>query len=177
MELATHWEEIRKVVSHGQKSAIHCSIASVSPDGAPHVTPVGTVFLRENCTGYYFDQYTNWLARNVDHNPRVCVMAVNTGSWFWFRSLLSGRFSSPPGVRLYGTVSPARPADATELQAVRKRVGQARRLAGGRLLWSQFQTVRDITFTDFHPVSYPSMMEGLWQPSTSQSNAELRKRL
>ena len=32
-------------------------------DGIPNITPVGTVFFRDDCTGFYFDQYTSALAR------------------------------------------------------------------------------------------------------------------
>ncbi len=78
MDLRTHWDEIKRVVERGQKSAIHCAIASVDQDGCPNVTPVGTVFLRNNQTGFYFDQYTNALAKNLETNPNICLMAVNT---------------------------------------------------------------------------------------------------
>ncbi|MFN7862985.1 MAG: pyridoxamine 5'-phosphate oxidase family protein [Curvibacter sp.] len=163
MELARHWSEVKRVVGQGQRSSIHCAIASVSPDGTPHVTPVGTVFLRDDLTGYYFDQYTSSLAQNLDLNPNLCLTAVNTGSWFWLKSLWSGRFGSPPGVRLYGTAGPLRAATQEELQGIQERVKPTNWLRGSRLLWSDFRNVRDIAFTAFRPVSYPKMMEGLWR--------------
>ncbi|KAA0025089.1 pyridoxamine 5'-phosphate oxidase family protein [Antrihabitans cavernicola] len=142
---------------------MHCAIASVGADGGPHVTPVGTVFLRDDRTGFYVDRYTSVLAHNVEADPRICLMAVDSGVRFWFRSLLVGRFSAPPGIRLYGTVGALRPATAAELDLVHKSVRTLQWMKGGRLLWSDLDHVRDITFTGFRPVRYPVMMSHLWQ--------------
>ena len=163
MQIKQNWTEIKRVVARGQAAMLRCSIASVSPEGTPNITPVGTVFLRDDQTGFYFDQYTNTLAQNLETNPKVCVMAVNTSLFFWLRSLLIGRFVSPPGVRLYGTIGDLRPATPEELQHVQQRVRSTRWLKGNRLLWSNFSHVRDISFTSFRPVSYPSMTERLWK--------------
>lgn len=163
MNIKTHRDEIKRVVERGQKSSIHCAIASVDPDGCPNVTPVGTVFLRDNQTGFYFDQYTNALAKNLETNPNICLMTVNTKSSFWLKSLLKGQFSSPPGVRLYGTVGALRPATTEELAQIEERIRPTRWMKGSQLLWSDFTYVRDIQFTSFRPVSYPVMMDGLWE--------------
>lgn len=157
-DIAEQWDSIREVVTRGRKTTGHFAIASVDDDGMPNVTPVGTVFLRDDRSGFYFDQYTNALARNVDAGSRVCLLAVDSGSLFWFRSLLTGRFRTPPGVRLYGTVGAKRLANAAELEQVRRRVRPMLALRGGRLLWSDFAYVRDIEFTSFRWVQYPVMM-------------------
>ena len=126
LSIEEHWPEIRRVVSHGLASTIYCSLASINHDGTPNVTPVGTVFLREDKTGYYFDHYTRALARNLDANPNICVMAVNASFLFWFRSLLLGRFNSPPGVRLYGVASLRRNATEEEIRKIERRVRPTR---------------------------------------------------
>ncbi|MBL8297714.1 MAG: pyridoxamine 5'-phosphate oxidase family protein [Rhodanobacteraceae bacterium] len=162
MNLEQHWPEIQKVLRRGQASTIYCSIATINPDGTPNVTPIGTVFLRGDCTGYYFDQYATALARNLDMNPNVCVMAVNASRAYWVRSLFLGRFLTPPGVRLYGLAQPRRKATQAEISAVEARVRPTKWLKGSRMLWSDFTYVRDIRFTSFRPVSYPAMMDGLW---------------
>jgi len=163
LPIAHHWPEIQRTIERGQRSTLHCSIASIDPDGMPNVTPVGTVFLRADQTGFYFDQYTSALAHNVDANPNICLMAVNAGRMLWFRSFLIGRFISPPGVRLYGTVGALRRATDGELQQIRQRVSPTRWLKGNRLLWANFTQVRDMQFTSFRPVQYPVMMQGLWK--------------
>ena len=113
-------------------------------------------------TGYYFDHYTTALSTNLDLNPNVCVMAVNVGRMFWLRSFFLGRFTSPPGVRLYGKASPLRTATPEEIRGIEARVRSTTWLKGSRLLWTNFTHVRDITFTSFRPVMYPVMMQGLW---------------
>ncbi|TCJ89691.1 pyridoxamine 5'-phosphate oxidase [Nocardia alba] len=162
-DLYEQWREIRDILDRGRKATGHFAIASVDSDGVPNITPVGTVFLREDRTAFYFDQYTSALARNLDTNPRVCLMAVDRGTLFWFRSLLVGRFAAAPGVRLYGTAGTLRPATDLELAQVRRRVRPMRFLRGGRLLWSNFSHVRDITFTSSRLVRYPMMMAHLPQ--------------
>jgi len=47
------WAKIKRVLEVGQASTIYCSIATVNPDGTPYITPVGTVFLRDDQTGYF----------------------------------------------------------------------------------------------------------------------------
>lgn len=93
---------VRDVV---RRSTGPLAIASVDADGGPTITPIGAVFLRDDCTGFYFDQYAERLADNLDRDPRVCVMAVDSGSVFWLRWLLAGRFRRAIGVRRYGTAA------------------------------------------------------------------------
>ncbi|MDF3833652.1 pyridoxamine 5'-phosphate oxidase family protein [Cupriavidus basilensis] len=161
--LADAWPTIRDVIERGQRSSLYCALASVGADGMPTVTPIGTVFPRADQTAFFFDRYTSTLAANLAHSDRVCLMAVDSGKGFWFRSLLAGRFRQPPGVRLYGTVGPLRPATQAELQQIEARVKGSRWLKGTRMLWSSFTHVRDIRFTAFRPVAYPVMMDGLWE--------------
>lgn len=149
------------MVERGRRSAGHVTIASVDAAGGPTITPIGTVFLRADGTGFYFDQYTERLAENLDANPQVCVMAVDRGTGFWLRSLLTGRFHKPIGVRLYGTAGPRRLATADELDEVDRRVRLMRITRGGRRLWSDFSYVRDLVFTDCRWVQYPVMMPAL----------------
>ena len=162
MNIKEDWQKIKTVLEKGQASTIYCSIATIDPNGMPNVTPVGTVFLRDDQTGYFFDHYAESLGQNIDENPNVCVMSVNSGFLYWARALLSGRFSSPPGIRLYGKASPKRKATESEIALIERRVKSAQLLKGGRLLWSGFSHVRDINFNHCRPVKYPVMMEGLW---------------
>ena len=161
MDLKKDWQLIKSVVESGISSSIHCAIASVDADGNPHVTPIGFVFLRDDGTGYYFEQYSKHLPKNYETNRNVCVMAVNSGRSFWFKSLLYGRFESFPGVRLYGKVGDLRKANRAEIAAMNRRVGVARFLNGAKQIWSGLETVRDINFHAVEPVKYPKMMQHL----------------
>jgi uncharacterized protein len=162
LDIKEDWKRIQSVLAQGQASSIYCSIATVDPDGMPNITPVGTVFLRDDQTGYFFDHYAVSLGHNIDENPNICIMAVNSGAIFWAKALLFGRFSSPPGVRLYGKAGCKREATASEIALIEKRVKAAQLLKGGRLLWSGFSQVRDISFSHYRPVKYPVMMDSLW---------------
>lgn len=163
MEIGAHWPEIKAVLARGQASSFHCAIATLDANGAPHITPMGTVFLRDDQTGFVFDHYTQALAANLDADPRLCLMAVDSSFWFWLRSLFLGRFTAPPGVRLHGRAGRSRPATAAELELVNRRLRATKWLKGARLLWGDFSHVRDLTFTGFSPVVYPVMTEGLWR--------------
>jgi hypothetical protein len=165
ISLKENWPKIRKTLESGQASAMHCSIATIHPNGMPHITPVGTVFLRDDQTGYFFDHYAKTLGENIDLNPNVCISAVNVGRWYWFNALLTGQFSAPPGIRLYGKAGPIRPATPEEIELIERRVKPTTWLKGARMLWTDFEYVRDIEFTDYKPVAYPMMMDGMWPES------------
>lgn len=166
MTFKDDWLKIKTTLEQGQASTLYCSIATVNEDGTPHITPVGTVFLRDNHSGYFFDHYAESLGKNIDRNPNVCIMAVNAGRFFWFRSLISGRFVAPPGIRLYGKASAMREATKEEIKAIENRVKPSKWMKGARLLWTNFTHVRDIEFTDYKPVTYPMMMNGMWPENT-----------
>ncbi|GLQ30138.1 pyridoxamine 5'-phosphate oxidase family protein [Litoribrevibacter albus] len=160
--LKKYWSDIVNVVTTGQRSSMHCAIASVGENGVPNITPIGTVFLRDDQTAFFFDTYTSQLAENLKHNPNICLMAVNTKTSFWLSSFLKGKFKSAPGVRLYGTVGELREATGEEVTAIAQRIKPLAWTKGSKLLWSDFTHVRDIQLSDFRPVQYPKMMEHLW---------------
>lgn len=163
MDIQQHWPEIQQVIAKARKSNRFFSIATVGPEGNPHVTPMGHVFFRDNMTGYYFDAYSKAMPENFRHNRQICLMAVNSGTGFWLKSLFRGRFDSAPAVRLFGEVSDPRPATEDEVNHLHKRIGITRRLKGHQMLWSGLERVRDIRFDGFSPATYPVMCEGLWQ--------------
>ena len=110
------WQQARRILRNGLASNLHCSIASVDPEGRPHVTPIGSVMLApEPGRGLYFDILNARLSRNVDAQPSVCVLAVDSRKTVWLRALVSGRFTDPPGVQLDGTAGPRREATRSEI--------------------------------------------------------------
>src|SRR5690554_5767249 len=68
MSIKDDWGKVKAVLEQGQASTLYCSIATVNPDGTPHITPVGTVFLGEDQRGYFFDHYAQALGSNIDQN-------------------------------------------------------------------------------------------------------------
>ena len=146
------WESICRLFSDAFENSLHCTIASVSEDGVPRATPIGSLILRPNRTGFYFEEYISGLERNLRTNNRVCVMAVNSSKALFFKMLLFGEFTETIAVRLVGTAGEKRPASNEEIALFRKRVSPYRMLKGHDILWGNLKYVRDITFDSFEPV-------------------------
>ena len=162
MEIGTHWDTIRNIFEEAFKSCTHFAVATVNEDGSPHVTPIGALILRDDRTGFYFDEYPSKMPENLKRNPRVCILAVNADKIFWAKSLMEGRFLSPPAVRLTGTVGELRDASEEEKEAWHKRIALAKGLKGYRTMWERMGRVRDIRFESFEPVDLGEMTSGLW---------------
>ena len=152
------WQHICKVVNDAQKAAMHCSIATVDAQLQPTITPIGTLFLRENQSGFFFDTYTESLQQNLPQNSKACIQAVNSSRLFWLKSLFKGQFSDYPGVRLYVEIGDLRLANAEELAQISRRIQILKWTKGSQLIWSDFTHVRDFTVQSFRWVKYPKMM-------------------
>ncbi len=152
MELIDYWDEIRSLFNKSLKTAKHLSFATVDKDGNPHITPIGSLILKNDCTGFFSDKFPKRMKDNFQHSDRVAILAVNTGSWFWFKSIRKGKFATLPGMRLYGSVGEKRKATEKEKQAWLKQVKFAKGTKGYNLLWKDMPYVRDIHFDDFRPV-------------------------
>lgn len=152
------WQHIRKVVNDAQKAAMHCSIATVDAQLQPTISPIGTLFLKENQTGFFFDTYTESLQQNLPQNSKACIQAVNSSRLFWLKALFKGQFSDYPGVRLYVEIGDLRLANAEELAQISRRIQILKWTKGSQLIWSDFTHVRDFTVQSFRWVKYPKMM-------------------
>jgi len=161
------WQQVRATLRRAQSSSLHCAIASIGADGQPHVTPIGSVMLGEPGHGVYLDVLNVELGRNIDRDPRITVMAVDSGRRTWLSALLRGRFDTPPGVRLLGTAGPARPLTGSERDRFRRRVRFALRTKGGAQLWGRDgnYSARDLVITEVVPVRIPRMTTDLWPTS------------
>lgn len=161
MGLHTDWPEIKTISSAAFRSSLHFSICSISPDGEPHATPIGSLILDRPAYGFYFEHFTQGLSRNIQSNSRVCILAVNSSRWFWLSSLLRGKFLRHPALRLYGTVGELRDATAQEQQRWQKRVAILKHTKGHRQLWRAMHRVREIHFDRVDVVSLGTMTREL----------------
>ena len=155
------WDIIRRVVDKANKSCSHVSVATVNEDGFPHVTPIGTLALHDDPCGYFFDELCTASRKNLDRDPRVCILAVNAGMPFWIKSLVMGKFSVPPAVRLVSTVKPLREATPEEIAAWHRHVAKAPLTKGYEIIWSRMHLVLDVQFDSFEPVNCGKMTTGL----------------
>jgi hypothetical protein len=158
-----HWTRIRKLFSDSFRTSFHYTFATVGEDGAPRATPVGSLILRTDRTGFFFDEYTLGMRKNLDKNGRVCILALKTSKWLLLKSLFFGKFSEPPAVRLIGTAGERRKATDAEIRAFRKRVSLFRMLRGHDMLWKDLKYVRDIAFDSFEPVHVGALTIDLWK--------------
>ena len=163
MDLISNWNEVKSLFKDSFKSSFHFSIASVTEKGEPHVTPVGSLILGKPGQGIYFDKFPQQLPFNLKNNNKVCIMAVNSGRWFWFNSLFKGKFSTPPAVRLYGEVGALREATETEIALWEKRVKSVSFTKGHALIWKGMSQVRDIKFDRIEAVNIGEMTRSNWK--------------
>lgn len=166
LNVSDHWRGIRRVFAAAFSSSFHFAIATVGADGEPFVTPIGSVVLTEPGRGFYFEVFTTRLPKNLQREPRISILGVNSGRLFWLRALLFGRFPAPPAVRLRGrVVGEPRKATAREVALFQRRVRPFRRLRGYALLWGRLQRgqVRDLEIDSAEPVLLGPMTEGLWK--------------
>jgi len=187
MELERDWREIRRIFGRAQRSALHSAFATTSPDGTPHVSPIGSLWLvRDEPRGYYLDVYNMQLARNLDaarslegasaegdlqegdleegavqEGGRVTILAVDARYSMWLRALLVGRFPTWPGVRLTGVAGPRRKPSAEEFRQLQKQFKPFAWTRGYNLLWKRIERVREIAFDGVQPVKIGPMTKHL----------------
>jgi len=157
----SNWNAIKKVFAKSQRSNMHANIASVSKEGMPNITPIGTVFLNEDGTGFLFDSFSQQLAENLKLNNNVCISAVNSSKFFWLLSFIKGQFDDYPGVRLYTKLGKLRLATDQEKLLVNTRIRSLKWTKGSKLIWSDFTHVREFKVDNYRWIQYPNMMNKL----------------
>jgi len=170
MNVIENWVEVRALFRESFKSSFHYAIATVSESGEPHVTPIGSLILGQPGQGIYFEKFTRRMPKNIGSGSRVCVLAVNSSRWFWFRSLLNGKFGDVPAIRLHGVAQELRPATEREIALWQKRVASVRFTKGHRLMWSEMAMVRVIQFDRIEPVHLGAMTRGLWNTAPGRAH-------
>ena len=162
MDIYKNWKEVKHLFKESFKSSFHFAIATVSENGEPHVTPIGSLILGKPCQGFYFEKFPQHLPRNLGSNKQVCVLMVNSSRWFWIKSLVVGKFYSPPAIRLYGVAGELREATDMEIALWQKRVQHTSFSKGHALMWRNMSMVRDIEFTKVEPIHIGEMTRGSW---------------
>ena len=147
IKLEENWQRIRTHFSKSFGANMHVSIASVNEDNQPTVTPIGSLFLNNNQTGFYFEKFATKLNANSKVNTKICALAVNSNKWFWLKSLLKMKFKEYPAIKLYGELGIKREATEKEYRAFQRRIRQTKRLKGSKYLWQDMSVVREIQFT------------------------------
>lgn len=175
MELQKDWKKIRKYFKKYNLSSMHCAMATVKPDGTPWVTPIGSLLLNHDCSGIYFELYTRGMPANLVDNPKIVVMGVNSSIWYWIKSLVLGKFSTPPALRLIGTAGEVRKATDQEKERIQKLLAPFKFTAGYRKMWSRLEFVRDIKFEQVAEVNLGAMTPGAGKALNAHRKAQQLK--
>ena len=161
MDIITNWKQIRKHFARSILANLHVSIASVDSENKPTVTPIGSLFLNKNQTGYYFEKFTSNLPSNAKTNNNICVLGVNSGLLFWAKSLFKMKFDAYPAVKLYGTLGEKRKATKEEIAKFRRQLKPFRFFKGHDYLWGDMNHVREIIFTKAEKINLGQMTRHL----------------
>jgi len=161
MDLKLNWKEIKKHFDKCFKTNFHVSVASVDKDNNPTVTPIGSLFLNNNCTGFYFEKFPTKLPLHAEQNRSICILGVNSNTWFWFKSLFFGKFSSHPAIKLYGKLGNKREATKIEIERLKRRVSKTKGMKGNSYLWGKMEFVRDIEFISAEKINLGIMTQEL----------------
>jgi hypothetical protein len=156
---ADTWPELRNLWNRALSTSLAISVATVDEIGAPHVAPIGSLTLgREPGTGTMLELFSRQTTRNLHHDPRVTVLAVDSSALRFVAALARGRFPRATATRLSGTAGPRRWASDEEMARFRRRVRAVRRLKGHDLLWGADRIrARDLEFDLEHPVNLGTM--------------------
>lgn len=162
MDIKPYWEEVRKIFSKAGKSSGHVTMATINENGTPHVMPIGSLMLYDDCRGVYCEVFSKTFEKNLGRDPRVSFMAVNNSFVFWVKSLLRGKFNTSPCIRLMGKAGERRKGTPEEMARWQKRVRIFKWTKGYNLLWKDITYVRDVYFDSFEPVRAGKMTRDLW---------------
>ncbi len=154
------WAKIREICAAASRSSMHFAMGTINEDGSPWVTPIGALILREEPgKAYFFEAFISQTSKNLEREPRMCALAVNSGLMFWVKALRGGRFPAPPGVRLIGRAGTRREATDEEKKVWFDKMKRARRTKGYKLLWSDIKYVRDLEIGSFDLIKAGAMTQ------------------
>lgn len=153
------WTALRQMVNRAFSSSLHSAVATVDGDGAPVVTPIGSLILRhEPGRAFFFPLFANGLVQRLSEDPRVSILSVDSRFSTWAAALALGRFRSPVGVRMRGRADgPVRKAEREEELRWLRRVRAARFLPGHAKLWSRLDRVQDLIIESAEPIGLGTM--------------------
>lgn len=157
MDLKTDWNTIRKYFNKSFSQNLFIPIASVDDQNNPTSTPIGSLFLNDDQTGFYFEKYPTKLPKHALVSPNICALAVNSGKWFWLKSLFKGRFKTNPGIKLYGQLGERRKATEKEISRLNRRMKATKGLKGNTYLWNKMEYIREISFTNVETINLGKM--------------------
>jgi hypothetical protein len=157
MDIKADWNKIRKHFNKSFSSNFYVSVASVDSENNPTVTPIGSLFLNDNQTGFYFEKFLSKLPEHAKSNPKVCLLGVNSGRFFWIKALFKEKFTDFPAIKLYGELGEKRRATEKEITRLNRRMKITNGLKGNTYLWKKMELVCEIKFTKAEKINLGRM--------------------
>ena len=162
--LDKNWSRIAKLA---QRAFPNFIFATVNEDGSPHLSPIASLILKDDCTGFYFEGFTEHMRRNLDRDNRISVLFADCHTSRWIPPLLTGSLAHPIAVRLNGTAGERRIASLPEQEAFKKgsrliNLARIFNLKGYQILWKPLIYVRDIKFHSFEAINMGAMDRAHW---------------
>ncbi len=161
MNLITDWKKIRVHFNKSFRSNLYVSIASVDTNNNPTVTPIGSLFLNDNQTGFYFEKFPSKLPVHSINNKNICVLGVNSNRLYWIKSLFKGKFQTSPAIKLYGELGNKRKATPKEISRLNRRMKLTNDLKGNTYLWKKMDYVRELKLTSAEQINLGKMTKNL----------------
>jgi uncharacterized protein len=162
--LKENWPQI---IQLAKKAFPNCIFATLNDDGSPHLTPIASLVLRDDCTGFYFEGFTQHMRKNLDRDGRISVLFLDCHISHWISPLVKGSISQPIAVRLNGIAGMRRIASKLEENAFKKgswiiNLARIFNLRGYQILWKPLSYVRDIKFHSFEAIDMGAMNRDHW---------------
>ena len=158
-----NWKNILKLFGSSTRLTASPKIpytifATVDEDGSPRLAPYTSLVLKENQTGFFFDEFSGHMTKNLDRDKKICVLLLKTDKWFWIKTVLLGRFDHAPAIRLSGVAGERRLADPREIQDYLRPIKKLKLFRGYKSLWGGMKHGREIIFNSFETVKCGSIM-------------------
>lgn len=161
MHLQDNWHKIKRHFSESFSTSMHVAIASVDEENRPTVTPIGSLFLNDDPSGFYFEKYASKLPVHASSNPNICILGVNSNRFLWLKALYKGVFDRYPAVKLYGQLGKRRKATEVEINRLKRRMRRTKSLKGHQYLWGDMWGVREIQFHKAEKINLGKMTTSL----------------
>jgi hypothetical protein len=154
--LQATWPEIYELSKH----TLFGAFATVTSEGAPHVTPIGSIVLHRSEPRGYYPKFTANLRRRLDEGGRFELLFVDTRVTRWLPALVRGCFAQLVAARLSGFALPRREATEEEARRWRERVRPVSWTRGYELLWKEMRFVQELRFDGIAPIRFGGMQHG-----------------
>ncbi|MDR1791593.1 MAG: hypothetical protein LBR20_08120 [Propionibacteriaceae bacterium] len=143
LDVVKDWARAKAYLEKAMDKAFYVSFATVGADGVPTVTPIGSLVLNDDQTGFYMERFPRSIPANAAHNPNFCLLAENMKLRSAIKEFRNGGWG---GLRLFGTLGEKREASAAEIGRIRDRLPFGHFKRGGGLLLANTVYVRDLSF-------------------------------